>query len=313
MKDAPLASRWLYALKPKSWPKLFAPALLGQAIGFADSGKLSWLAALVGALFTALDASLIVLLNDWGDREVDAIKRRRFPHACSPKTIPDGILSAETVLFGGLFAATVLVVLAFRAGPAIGRPALGPMSLVAVALFVAYTFPPARLNYRGGGELVEAVGVGLVLPGIHAYLQSGELASPRMIALAPSLLSLALASALASGLSDEESDREGGKRTFTTALGNRAVRLGVLLAVAAGILLLGASVLITRGGLAAPAALGALVLAAAGRPLIGACEGAVTGAFAEQNRFKAALHAGSWGAMAAMTAALVVQRALGLG
>lgn len=312
MRDAPLASRWLYALKPKSWPKLFAPALLGQAVGFADSGKLSWLAVLVGVAFTALDTALIVLLNDWGDREVDAIKRRRFPKGCSPKTIPDGILSAESVLFGGLFAAAVLLVLAFRAGPAIGRPALGPMGLAAVALFVAYTFPPARLNYRGGGELVEAVGVGVILPGIHAYLQSGQLASARMLALAPCLFALALASALASGLSDEESDREGGKRTFTTAFGNRAVRLAVLLAVAAGILLLGVSVVVTGGRLAAPAALGALVLAVAGRPLIGASEAAVTGAFAEQNRFKGFLHAGLWGAQAAMALALVVQRLAGL-
>jgi 1,4-dihydroxy-2-naphthoate octaprenyltransferase/chlorophyll synthase len=90
-------ARWLYALKPASWPKLFVPALFGQLIGAVPSNGLDERAVGWGVGFTVLGLGFIVLLNDWGDREVDAIKRKMFPDGCSPKTIPDGILDARAV------------------------------------------------------------------------------------------------------------------------------------------------------------------------------------------------------------------------
>ncbi len=311
-KDAPLARRWLHALKPASWPKLLAPALLGQAIGIADGGKPSALAALVGLAFTALDAAAIVLLNDWGDREVDAIKRKRWPESGSPKTIPDGILPAGDVLFGGLFAGVLMLVLAFRAGPPLGRPVLGAMAVVALVFVALYTFQPVRLNYRGGGELLEAAGVGVVLPAIHAYLQSGQIASARMIALAPGLFVLALSSAIASGLSDEDSDRLGGKRTFATMFGNAASRAAVH-----GCLIVGAVALLGGAALTWGATLGAAVPAAAvllasARPLLAASPSAITRAWSAQGVYKGVLHRALWGADVAMAVGLVAQRLLGL-
>ncbi|MFY0580091.1 hypothetical protein ACN28S_42835 [Cystobacter fuscus] len=35
------AQRWWYALKPASWPKVFVPALFGQAMGAASAGRWS--------------------------------------------------------------------------------------------------------------------------------------------------------------------------------------------------------------------------------------------------------------------------------
>ncbi|WP_239015094.1 hypothetical protein [Archangium violaceum] len=34
-------ARWWYALEPTSWPKVFVPALFGQAVGAATAGRLS--------------------------------------------------------------------------------------------------------------------------------------------------------------------------------------------------------------------------------------------------------------------------------
>lgn len=219
----PLLARWRYALKPASWPKLLVGATLGQAIGIAATGRVDPLALALGLLLVVFDLGFVVLLNDWGDQEVDAIKRRVAGQLCSPKTIPDGVLSARSVLLGGLGAGALMLAVAASAEVVLDRPGLTVAALACMLLFVAYTLPPLRLNYRGGGEVLEMLGVGFALPWLLAYLQSG-VAVPRGLVVLPAFALMCLASALASGLSDEHSDRLGGKRTFTTMFGAASVR-----------------------------------------------------------------------------------------
>ena len=215
--------RWIYALKPASWPKLFVPALFGQVLGASpvkglDLGAFAW-----GFGFTVLGLGFIVLLNDWGDRNVDTIKRQMFPDGCSPKTIPDGILKARAVGIAGLLLAAGTLLVAAGAERALHRPIAFEAGLLCMLLFVAYTLPPIRLNYRGGGELLEMLGVGIALPLYNTYLQAGAIV-PRAWPWVAGFALMSLASGIASGLSDEESDRVGGKRTFTSTFGNAATR-----------------------------------------------------------------------------------------
>ena len=81
------ARRWLYALKPASWPKVLAPAVLGHVLGYMSAGTWSWGGAAVGLAFAVCATCYVVLLNDWFDADVDALKRHMFPEAGSPKTI----------------------------------------------------------------------------------------------------------------------------------------------------------------------------------------------------------------------------------
>lgn len=216
-------ARWLYALKPASWPKLFVPALFGQVIGASGAHGLDLHAVGWGLAFTMLGLGFIVLLNDWGDREVDAIKRNMFPDGCSPKTIPDRILDARAVGIAGLFFGGGTLLVAAGAELALRRPLAFEAGLLSMLLFVAYTLPPIRLNYRGGGELLEMLGVGMALPLYNAYLQAGAI-KPSVWLWVAGFSALSLASGVASGLSDEQSDRAGGKHTFVSIFGNAAAR-----------------------------------------------------------------------------------------
>ncbi len=305
------SARWWYALKPASWPKVLVPALFGQAVGAAAAGRLSPGALGFGVLWMVADVSFIVLLNDWGDREVDALKRRMFPQGCSPKTIPDGILPAGALLAAGLGAGAVALLLAWGAGLVLERPLLLPLAALGLLVFAAYTLPPLRLNYRGGGELLEMVGVGGVLPTLHAYAQCGEWAPAGWVALAPGLLALSLSSALASGLSDEESDRAGGKRTFTTRWGNAAARRGTEVFLGTGLLLwLAASCLAEDApplGAVVPAV--GLALPFVVR-LVRRSPSAVTNAFGAQSAYKAELHRAIWWGTFMLSAGVL---AVGLG
>jgi 1,4-dihydroxy-2-naphthoate octaprenyltransferase/chlorophyll synthase len=215
--------RWLLALKPASWPKLLVPAGLGQAIGVAVTGSVDPGGLVTGIGFTVLVLAAVVLLNDYGDQEVDALKRRLFPEACAPKTIPDEILEARSVLWAGLGAVVAALGVALAGQLFLPRPGLVVAAVVCLLLFWAYTFAPLRLNYRGGGEVLEMLGVGFALPWWNAYVQSG-VPQPGGLVVLPAFALLCLASALASGLADEPSDRLGGKRTFTTMFGTFAVR-----------------------------------------------------------------------------------------
>ncbi|MDC0715131.1 prenyltransferase [Stigmatella sp. ncwal1] len=295
--------RWVYALKPASWPKVFVPAVLGQAVGAASAGRLSAGALAFGLLWMLADVAFIVLLNDWGDREVDALKRRMFPKGCSPKTIPDGILPARALLVAGLGAGVLALLVAGVAGVLLARPALLPLAALGLFVFAAYTLPPLRLNYRGGGEVLEMVGVGGVLPALHAYAQCGQWAPLELKLLAPGLLALCLSSALASGLSDEESDRAGGKRTFTTLLGNPVSRrASEALLVLGALLWLGAAWLsgnaLPRGGLVLAALLTLFFAARVWRK----SPSAVTNAFGAQAAYKLELHRAIWWATLALSA-----------
>lgn len=218
-----LIGRWTYAAKVGSWPKLLVPMILGLALGVAAAGELNWRAFALALAFTIFDLLFLVFLNDWGDRRVDRIKRQMFPDGCSPKTIPDEILPARALLGAGLLAGLGALAVAVYAGDALGRPGLVAFAAGLLLIFVAYTLPPIKLNYRGGGEWLEALGVGVGLPWFCAYLQSGELWT-RELWLLPGYFLLALCGALASGLADEQSDRRGGKRTYASEYGNRATR-----------------------------------------------------------------------------------------
>lgn len=300
-----LARRWWLAAKPASWPKLLVPAALGQAIGVdAAGGALSPAAAALGLAFTTFDLLFIVFLNDWGDREVDAIKRRMFP-STSPKTIPDGVLPATHLLVAGVLSGASAAAVAFLAEVVLDRPGLGLIGLCALLVFVAYTLPPLRLNYRGGGEWLEMAGVALVLPWMHAYLQGGALLA-RGLWLLPGLAAMGLASAIASGLADERSDRAGGKRTLVCRLGNEPARRLVEALTFAG-----ASAWALAGALIAtvPVWLGAIPAAVAllhARALVTVSDAARTDRFDAITRYKAELHRAIWrGALAAAALLLV--------
>lgn len=290
--------RWRFALKPASWPKLFVPAFLGQAIGATHRGGLDLVPAMAGFALTFLMLVFIVLMNDVVDADVDAIKRRRFPQT-SPKTIPDGVLPARTVGIVGAAAGVAALAFAYYCEGWLNRPEAYLATVLCLGIFSAYSLWPLRLNYRGGGELLEMVGTGFALPWLNAYLQGGlgveSLAwLPRPWAVLVGMLALALASAIASGLSDEVSDREGGKRTFVTRFGNPMARRATeALLVVAVVAWIGAALLSPHVPILAVLLPSGIVLWNL-RTMRALSTSAVTNAFEAQKRYKDALHKAIW-------------------
>ncbi len=305
-----LLGRWTYAAKIASWPKLLVPMIFGQALGVAAAGAVSWSALGFGLGLVVCHLLFVVFLNDWGDRRVDRIKRQMFPDDCSPKTIPDQVLSARALLGAGLVAGVGLIGLAFAAQIVLGRPGLIWTGFGMLALFAAYTLPPLKLNYRGGGEWIEALGVGVGLPCLGIYLQAGEIWG-RELWMLPGFTLLAGCSALASGLADEQSDRRGGKRTYASEYGNRATRALIERLVLAGAVLWAASMRLAH---VVPAPIGALAIVIVivnWRWMRKLSPQATTNAFAEQKLYKHFLHQAQWRSALLVAVVLVALTLLG--
>ncbi|WP_258182918.1 prenyltransferase [Enhygromyxa salina] len=306
-----LIDRWIYAAKVDSWPKLLVPTILGQALGVAAAGRVDPRAFVLGLCFTICQLLFVVFLNDWGDRRVDRIKRQMFPEGCSPKTIPDAILPGSAVLTAGVVAGLAGLGVALYAELSLARAGATWSALALMAIFLAYTFWPLRLNYRGGGEWLEGLGVGLVLPWFHLFLQSGESGLVRELWLLPGFCLLALASAVASGLSDEQSDRRGGKRTYASEYGNRAARALVeRLGLAAALVW---AVTVRVSGVV-PAPVGALVVIVVlvnWRRLRKLSPEATTNAFDAQRAYKRVLHQAQWRSATLIAVILIALTILG--
>jgi 1,4-dihydroxy-2-naphthoate octaprenyltransferase len=97
------------------------------------------------------------------------------------------------------------------------------MVATALGLLWMYSYEPAKLSYRGGGEFLQMLGVGFVLPFFGYYAQAGEVTGFPWAILA-AILPTQLACAMATSLPDEPSDRLSGKHTMTVLLGDKKTK-----------------------------------------------------------------------------------------
>lgn len=229
----------LQATRPLAHANIAPPILYGQALALATTGAFSWRALVLAQIFGVVDHLFIVFANDFADREADARNQSFNAFSGGSRVLPEGRLPPRLIL--GLAIACSLLLVAITVPFAADRPLLPVLAIAAVALLLAYSYPPIALSYRGGGEWLQALGVGVVLPLVGFHAQEPSLAAIPWAALAPSLV-LGLAGNVLTALPDEPADRDAHKRTW-------AVRRGVarasrdLVALVALAIVLGALVL----------------------------------------------------------------------
>jgi 1,4-dihydroxy-2-naphthoate octaprenyltransferase len=138
-----------------------------------------------------------------------------------------GLLSKKELLIG------VAVTMVLNAG--VGcvltffyeRSWILPLIFVSWALLWIYSYAPFKLSYRGGGEVVQALGVGFLLLFFGYYAQAGN-ASHFPWHYLVFVLPLQLGAAFSTALPDEPSDREGRKHTLVVLVGPVPVKLLVV-------------------------------------------------------------------------------------
>lgn len=226
---------WLQAARPLAAANVAVPLILGQVLAYALTGSFSWRLFGLLQLLGVFNQLFIVFANDFADREADAINPSPSVVSGGSRVIQEGKLPPEALRKGAwiMLAAMVLLSLALALVYRLWwLPAL--VSGGAVLLW-AYSFAPLRLSYRGYGELLQGLGVGVVLPVIGWYAQAGGFEGFPYLGLWPCFL-LGYVGNLLTALPDVPGDRAADKRTYPVRRGQFEARRHALelLAVAIG-------------------------------------------------------------------------------
>ncbi len=229
---------WVQASRLIGQLNLHLPIGLGEALAYSITGKFSLTLSLLIHGFGVVDGLFVSYSNDVADAEADARNTTFALFSGGSRVIAEGKLTkralaiASFVMLGCMWAFASALAFAFA------RPLALGFAAVAVLLMHGYSFPPLRLSYRGGGEVLQGLGLGVVLPLFAYYGQTGELATFPWATLIP-LFMLWHAANVASSLPDTPSDRECGKRTYPVRKGERRSRRDALVIIsAAGLLAL---------------------------------------------------------------------------
>lgn len=208
---------WVQAARLPSQMYIFWPLLLGQSLAMGEG--FSWEIVLACHFYGLVSQLYIVFANDVADMATD---RRNFTFTLfsgGSRLLVDGLLTRRQLGWAAVLCAALSALTGVFLGVRHGAWPPLPLILFGLALLWAYSYPPFRLSYRGGGEYLQMVGVGLVLPMIGYSAHAGTLAGLPW-AVMPLMLALSLSCALATALPDEPSDRADGK-------GTHAVRFGI--------------------------------------------------------------------------------------
>ncbi|MGB5810249.1 MAG: prenyltransferase [Polyangiales bacterium] len=208
------AKHWVQASRPLAQINIAVPLLLGQAAAWHVCGafEFAWFAAAFA--WGVLDHLFIIFGNDYADRGSDS--GPRTPISGGSGVIGEGKISATSIKRAAIASALSLVAWSCVL-VAYERPWTPVYAAAAIALLWLYSYAPARLSYRGGGELLQAVGMGVVLPSLGFYLQCADFLAPLWV-LAPATI-LGFCGNVLSALPDLESDTRAGKRTWPVRVG----------------------------------------------------------------------------------------------
>jgi 1,4-dihydroxy-2-naphthoate octaprenyltransferase len=209
---------WVQAARPLAAANVAVPLILGQALAYAAHARFSW--PLFGAiqLLGLLNQLFIVFANDFADREADAINPSPSVVSGGSRVIQEGKLEAEDLRKAARAMLVAMLVLAVVLALFDRLWWLPALVLAGAALLWAYSFPPLRLSYRGQGELLQGLGVGVILPVIGFYAQAGSFEALPWLGLLPCFL-LAYVGNLLTALPDYPGDRAANKRTYPVRFG----------------------------------------------------------------------------------------------
>ncbi len=250
------ARAWWQAARPLLQLDIAMPLLYGEALAFADTRHFSLLLLLLAHLFGVIFQLFMVFANDVADYRTDAANATFNEFSGGSRVIAEGKLAPMQLAQAALTMALAMGVLGALLSLRLHRPLALVLISVCVMLLWAYSFAPFRLSYRGHGELLQGLGLGVALPLLSWYLQSRDIEAIPWLAFAPAF-ALGYARHITVALPDHPSDAASGKRSFPVRHGQRIGRIGSLLAIgvagaSAAMVLPGASPMLLAAVMAPP-------------------------------------------------------------
>ena len=247
---------WWEAARPRTLPAAVAPVCVGTALAArGDSFAFPAAAACLGfALLVQIGTNFA---NDYYDfrKGADTAERVGPRRAVASGLIAPGVMRTAMI---AVFAAAFVVGLTLLAYG--GWPLL-VIGVASILCGVAYTGGPYPLAYHGLGDVFVLVFFGFVAVGATAFVQTGALATPALIAGA-GVGALAANILVVNNYRDVETDAKAGKNTLVVKWGRGYARVQFAVAHAVAVVTpLALAVLGTANALLAGAVVGVSAVA----------------------------------------------------
>jgi len=240
---------WIKASRLTSQSYIFIPLLLGQAIYYQQSGNFNWFFFIILQLFGIFNQLYIVYANDYADFEADQNNKTFNMFSGGSRVLVNGELEPSQLKTAAFITAGLSVACGLIFWVGFGRFWVLILAVIGILQLWAYSYPPFKLSYRGGGEILQMLGVGLVLPLMGFYGQSGSFEGFPILLIA-ALLPLQLACASSTSLPDYPSDKSSGKKTSSVLFGLILTKCGIILL--SSLTIISVYGLAARGGLDIP-------------------------------------------------------------
>lgn len=210
---------WIRAARPLAHVNIAMPLLLGHVAAWHVTERFDWRWFGAAILWGVLDHLFVIFANDFADRDADT--GRTTVLSGGSGVIQEGKLSARQVERAAQGAAILL--LSYSCGlTLLGRTWTPFYALAALLLMWLYSFPPIRMSYRGGGEILQGIGVGIGLPSLAYYFQTEAFFAPGWVIWPAALLGTC--SNVLTALPDAEDDASANKRTWPVRHGSQSAR-----------------------------------------------------------------------------------------
>lgn len=227
---------WLRAARVPAQSNIAPSLILGQVLAYGQTGFFSWPVFYWVTAFGVFDHLTIVFANDVADAETDRLNQTATPFSGGSRVLADGILSRRSLACAAVLMASLTLIVSFVLALGFHRTFCPLFAIAALILLWAYSYPPLKLSYRGGGEWLQVMGIGVVLPLLGFYAQRGHIGD-FPFALWGATLPLQYAGAIATALPDTPSDRASAKRTASVLWGVRRAECVAFLLQAAGVMI----------------------------------------------------------------------------
>ncbi len=211
-------SSWIKASRLPSQSYIFFPLLLGQGFYYNINGSLSISLFIFIQMFGLFIQLYIVYANDYADYEIDKTNDTFNIFSGGSRVLVENLITKKEMKNGIILIMSLNLVLGVILTLGYGRTMSIPMIVISFLLLWGYSYPPIRLSYRGGGEILQTTGVAIILPLFGYYIQGGTFQGFPWIFLL-FFFPIQLGCAMSTSLPDYPSDREGNKRTSTVIFG----------------------------------------------------------------------------------------------
>ena len=208
---------WIMASRAPFFVAVIIPSLVGGAIAYSH-GSFDPFLLFVVVMGVALANGGTNFINDYFDFKsgADAANRNRTQFSGGSPFLPEHVLKPKKVLYAGLLCFAASLFIAAYLTMVVGYIVL---LLAAVGGFIGYcyTAPPFKFGYRGLGEIMTGIGIGLIVPGCY-YVMTGAITIEPVIASIPIGI-LAAMILYVNEIPDYSADKGAGKRHLIVMLG----------------------------------------------------------------------------------------------